>query len=265
MTTQSLDDVQSRHDERNIMLQRVGIKQLRYPMVFDDLGLTQHTHGLFDMTVQLPGDQKGSHLSRFTALLQEYHARDSLVMSLELMPLWHKRMVSLLGSVHGCFSSSFVFYVEKSAPISHEHSLLDYKLTLTVDGPLNSPTTSFKLQVIAHSLCPCSKAISKYGAHNQRSLITVQAQTTHPFSIKALVSLIEQQASCELYNLLKRVDEKYVTEKAYEHPKFSEDIVRDVYQAIKKEYPFLTQLHVESEHVESIHTHNAYASVHDSF
>jgi GTP cyclohydrolase I len=172
-------------------------------------------------------------------------------------------MVTLLNAEQGSFSSSFTFYLEKKAPVSHQPSLLDYHLTLCAQGAADRPVTSFKLQVLAHSLCPCSKTISIYGAHNQRSLITVQAETKEIFSIKELISLIEHQASSELYNLLKRVDEKYVTEKAYENPKFSEDIVRDVYLALKKEMAFLTKVDVSSEHLESIHTHNAFASIHD--
>jgi GTP cyclohydrolase I len=263
MTIQHLEDVQNRLDTRNLPIQRVGVKKLNYPMIFNDDGFVHQTHGEFDLAVLLPAQQKGAHLSRFTSLLHNYHERDSLVMSLELMPLWHKRMLTLLEAEEGSFQCSFNFFIEKKAPVSQQGSLLNYRMNLCCEGALIHPITTLTLEVMATSLCPCSKEISEYGAHNQRSLIIVKAQTHEHFKIKSLIELIEQESSCEIFNLLKRVDEKYVTEKAYKNPKFSEDIVRDVLLSLKKNMPFLHHLSISSEHLESIHTHNAYALIHE--
>ncbi|NBV28451.1 GTP cyclohydrolase I FolE2 [bacterium] len=264
MTTHQLADIQNALDTRNLPIQNVGVKQLQYPIVFKDQKITHQTHGIFDLTVNLPAEQKGAHLSRFTSLLQSYYERDALVMSIELMPVWHKRMINLLNAKEGSFSCSFKFFLEKKAPVSQETSLLDYHLTLSCAGPLNDPAVSIELEVLTQSLCPCSKAISAYGAHNQRSVITVSGRVSEDFNIKQLIELIEHEGSAELFNLLKRVDEKYVTEHAYENPKFSEDIVRDVYHSLKKNIPSLSKLVVSSEHIESIHSHNAYARIHDN-
>jgi GTP cyclohydrolase I len=263
MSIHDLDDVQNRLDTRNLSIDKAGIKNLNYPTLFKDIDDTQLVVGSFDLAVHVQAQQKGAHLSRFTSLLQQYHEKDSLVIGLETLPLWHKRMLNQLEAEQGSFSCSFKFFIQKTAPVSGQSSLMDYELTLSCEGKKENSVTTISLSVPVTSLCPCSKEISKYGAHNQRSIVTVTATTASVFSIKGLTQLIEQEASCELFNLLKRVDEKYVTEKAYENPKFSEDIVRDAFIAIKASMPFLTNLSIVSEHLESIHSHNAYAKITD--
>ena len=261
MTHQKIEDTHLQADSRNLELKYVGIKKLLYPIRFDDIGYVQFTNGFFDLSVSLDAQQKGAHLSRFIGMLQEYHSKQSLTLSFENLPLWHRRMINKLEASYGSFTCAFSFFLEKKAPISKQPSLLDYHLTLTIEGPKEHPEIKFKLKVPVTSLCPCSKEISNYGAHNQRSFITVSAVTSMPFKIKDLIHLIERNSSCEIYSLLKRSDEKAVTEKAFEHPKFSEDIVRDIYLDIKSLPPILSKIKIESEHEESIHHHNAYSVI----
>ncbi len=261
MTHQKIEDTHLRTDSRNLELKYVGIKKLLYPIRFDDMGYVQYTNGIFDLSVSLDAQQKGAHLSRFVGLLQEYHSKQSLTLSLENLSLWHLRMLNSLEASYGSFSCSFSFFLEKKAPVSKQAALLKYDLTLTIEGSKQEPEISFILKVPVTSLCPCSKEISNYGAHNQRSFVTVSATALMPFKIKDLILLIEKNSSCDIYSLLKRTDEKAVTEKAFEHPKFSEDIVRDIYQEIKTLPPILKKIKIESEHEESIHHHNAYSII----
>ncbi|ULJ60672.1 GTP cyclohydrolase FolE2 [Wielerella bovis] len=253
----AIADVQSSKDLRNIPINQVGIKDLRFPIMVRSRTGEQATVARLTMTVFLPADQKGTHMSRFVALMEETqrvfdfdHLRD----------LTHE-MLARLDSHAGKISVSFPFFRQKSAPISGIKSLLDYDVTLMgevfADGYYQG---SLKVLVPVTSLCPCSKEISQYGAHNQRSHVTVTLQCNAEVSVEEILDWVEEQASCQLYGLLKRPDEKYVTEKAYENPKFVEDMVRDV-AAVLREDARIDAFTVESENFESIHNHSAYAMI----
>ena len=253
----SIEDVQARADTRRIPIDKVGIKGIRHPVqVRDRSGGEQHTIANFDMFVTLPHDFKGTHMSRFVEVLND-HEYEITVDSFRVML---KEMTKLLEAESGYIQMSFPYFVKKAAPVSGVQSIMDYQVTLT--GTMNSDGASMYVKVVVPvtSLCPCSKAISDYGAHNQRSHVTVEAKTEAFVWIEELIDIAESEASCELYGLLKRPDEKYVTERAYDNPKFVEDMVRDVAQRLNEDDRILAYV-VESENFESIHNHSAYARV----
>jgi GTP cyclohydrolase I len=255
--SRSIEDVQARADTRRIPIDKVGIKGIRHPVrVRDRSGGEQHTIANFDMFVTLPHDFKGTHMSRFVEVLND-HEYEITVDSFRVML---KEMTKLLEAESGYIQMSFPYFVNKAAPVSGVQSLMDYQVTLT--GTVNNDGTSMYVKVVVPvtSLCPCSKAISDYGAHNQRSHVTVEAKTEAFVWIEELIDIVESEASCELYGLLKRPDEKYVTERAYDNPKFVEDMVRDVAQRLNEDDRILGYV-VESENFESIHNHSAYARV----
>lgn len=254
----TIADVQSSKDLRNIPINRVGIKDLRFPVQIQSQDGIQTTVGRVTMTVFLPADQKGTHMSRFVALMEEqqqafnYHSLKQLTAN----------MLQRLDSNSGDISVSFPFFRQKTAPISGIKSLLDYDVTLS--GSLNAHQEyqyTLRVLVPVTSLCPCSKEISQYGAHNQRSHVTLTLQCNADIAIEEVIDWIEGQASCQLYGLLKRPDEKFVTEKAYENPKFVEDMVRDI-SAIVRADKRVDSFVLESENFESIHNHSAYAVIH---
>jgi GTP cyclohydrolase I len=253
----TMPDVQGSVDHRRQPIQRVGVRGLRYPLLWRTGAASVPTVAMWGLFVALPADQKGTHMSRFIALL-ENSARE---LSLERLVPLHREMLELLQAETGRLELSFPLFVVKTAPVSQVQSTLDYELTLTIDGD-RDPRVVVQILVPVTSLCPCSKTISDYGAHNQRSHVTVQV-TVAPneiLDIHSLIARIEQQASCELYGLLKRTDEKYVTERAYDNPKFVEDLVRDV-AATVRETPGVAAFVVEGENFESIHNHSAYALI----
>lgn len=255
-----MPDVQSSADTRHIPIQRVGVRGVRHPMlVATPEGMAMPTVAVWELTVALPAEEKGTHMSRFVALLEQYRATP---MTPALFCAMAQDMLPLLHADRGDISASFPYFVNKAAPVSGVASLMDYELCWTARA--DSANVEFELSVLVPvtSLCPCSKAISEYGAHNQRSHVTVNAVFSDPVAvdIDGLIRLIEQQASCELWGLLKRVDEKYVTEQAYDNPKFVEDLVRDVAAQITR-MPDLKRFQVEAENFESIHNHSAYAVV----
>jgi GTP cyclohydrolase I len=252
-----MPDVQSTADDRRLAIDRVGIKGIRHPVrVADKSGGVQHTVALFNMYVHLPHNFKGTHMSRFVEILNE-HEREISVESFESIL---RQMVERLEAESGRIEMSFPYFVNKAAPVSGVQSLLDYDVTFV--GEIRDGRYAFTMKVVVPvtSLCPCSKKISEYGAHNQRSHITVTARTRDFVWIEDLVRVCEEQASCELYGLLKRPDEKFVTERAYDNPKFVEDMVRDVAQALDRDERILAYV-VESENFESIHNHSAYALI----
>ncbi len=250
-------DVQSGVDRRHIAIDRVGIKDIRHPVrVSDRSGGEQHTVATFNMYVYLPHNFKGTHMSRFVAILNS-HEREISVNSFKEMLT---DMVQRLESKAGHIEMRFPFFVNKKAPVSGVESLLDYDVTFIGEIHNQQPTMAMKVVVPVTSLCPCSKEISAYGAHNQRSHVTVQVRTTDFVWIEEIIDLVEAQASCELFGLLKRPDEKYVTERAYDNPKFVEDTVRDVAQCLNDD-PRILSYTVESENFESIHNHSAYALI----
>ncbi len=256
--TLPIPDVQSSEDLRRMPINRVGIKDIRHPVkVLDKDRGVQHTIANFNMYVGLPHNFKGTHMSRFVEILNS-HDTEISVESFETML---REMVVRLEAETGHLEMSFPFFVNKTAPISGVKSLLDYEVTFTgqilAGGEYRQIT---KVVVPVTSLCPCSKKISERGAHNQRSHVTLTVETTDFVWIEELIQLAEAQASCELYGLLKRPDEKYVTERAYDNPKFVEDLVRDVAGALNAE-PRIAAYIVESENFESIHNHSAYALI----
>ena len=252
-----MPDVQSSPDTRHIAINKVGIKSIRHPvLVADRSGGIQHTVGVFNMYVHLPHNFKGTHMSRFVEILNS-HDREISVESFEAIV---REMCERLEAQSGYLEMSFPYFVNKTAPVSGVQSLLDYEVTFVGEIINGDYRFTMKVLVPVTSLCPCSKKISERGAHNQRSHVTVTARTNDFMWIEEIVQLVEQEASCELYGLLKRPDEKYVTERAYDNPKFVEDMVRDVAARLNAETRVDAYI-VESENFESIHNHSAYALI----
>jgi len=253
----AIADVQNSADTRRIPINKVGIKDIRHPVrVKDRSGGEQHTIAHFNMYVNLPHNFKGTHMSRFVEILN-HHEREISVESFKDMLA---EMTELLEAESGHIEMSFPYFVNKVAPVSKVESLLDYNVTLIGERNSEDTFTNIKVVVPVTSLCPCSKKISEYGAHNQRSHVTISARTRGFVWIEELIDIVEQEASCELYGLLKRPDEKYVTERAYDNPKFVEDMVRDIDVRLNKDDRILGYV-VESENFESIHNHSAYALI----
>jgi len=252
-----IDDVQSTPDTRHIAIDRVGIKAIRHPIkVADKNGGVQHTVAVFNMYVNLTHRFKGTHMSRFVEILNSQE-REISVESFENIL---RTMVKKLGTSSGHIEMTFPYFINKSAPISGVKSLLDYDVTFI--GEIKNGDYEFTMKVVVPvaSLCPCSKKIADYGAHNQRSHMSISIRTNSFVWIEDVVRIAENKASCELYGLLKRPDEKYVTEKAYDNPKFVEDLVRDVAVELNKDARINAYM-VESENFESIHNHSAYALI----
>ncbi len=255
MPATQIIDIQSHTDHRRLAIQKVGVKSLRHPIqIMTENGSVQSTVGTFDMYVNLSGDQRGTHMSRFVELLHSKKTPFSILSFNTLL----QEMTHKLHAECGYVTVQFPFFMLKSAPVSGAKSYVDYEVTFNGEWHEQSSKTDIKVVVPVTSLCPCSKAISEYGAHNQRSHITVTVELVTDMHIESLITLIEQQASCELYGILKRTDEKFVTEKAYENPKFVEDLVRDIAAELKKDSRIQSFV-VESENFESIHNHSAYA------
>jgi len=250
-------DVQNSADTRRIAINKVGIKDIRHPVrVRDRSEGEQHTIASFNMYVNLPHNFKGTHMSRFIEILNA-HEREISVESFKDML---SEMARRLEAEAGHIEMHFPYFVNKKAPVSGVESLLDYNVTLIGEIRKNKPTMYIKVVVPVTSLCPCSKEISERGAHNQRSHVTVNVRTRGFIWIEEIIDLVEHQASCQLYGLLKRPDEKYVTEYAYDNPKFVEDMVRDVAVQLNNDERFSAYV-VESENFESIHNHSAYALI----
>lgn len=257
-TDHAIPDVQNSADSRRIAINKVGIKSIRHPVkVADKCGGVQHTVASFNMYVGLPHNFKGTHMSRFVDILNG-NEREISVESFEPML---RAMVERLEAEAGHVEMSFPYFINKTAPVSGVQSLMDYEVcfigSIRDDGHYEF---TIKVVVPVTSLCPCSKKISAYGAHNQRSHVTVTAVLNDHLWIEDLVQLVENQASCELFGLLKRPDEKWVTERAYDNPKFVEDMVRDLAASLDQEARIDAYV-VESENFESIHNHSAYALI----
>jgi GTP cyclohydrolase I len=250
-------DVQSILDTRSIAIDKAGVKAIRYPVKITDRdNNVQHTIAVFNMYVNLPHNFKGVHMSRFVEILNSYE-REISVESFESVL---RAMVEKLETESGAVEMTFPYFVDKMAPVSRVKSLLDYEVTFI--GEINKGSYGFTMKVVVPvtSLCPCSKQISAYGAHNQRSHVSISIRTNSLVWIEELIKMAENHASCELYGLLKRSDEKYVTERAYDNPKFVEDVVRDVAAVLNLDTRVDAYV-VESENFESIHNHSAYALI----
>jgi GTP cyclohydrolase I len=251
-----MEDIQNLRDHRNIDIDQVGVKGIRYPVtVLDkDMG-EQQTVAEINMYVNLPRYYKGTHMSRFVEILNENSRRISLHNFSEIL----QEMKDRLNAESAHMEIRFPYFISKSAPVTGASGLMEYKCAFK--GSLNSGSD---LVVMIHvpisTLCPCSKEISDVGAHNQRGEVRLQVRFKKFVWIEDLIKLVEESASCEVFSVLKREDEKYVTEKAYRNPMFVEDIVRDI--AVKlSDDPNITWFTVESENFESIHNHNAYAYI----
>ncbi len=256
----AMPDVQSSVDTRHVAIQRVGVRGVRHPMLIAAAGgAAVPTVANWELTVALPAQEKGTHMSRFIALLEQYRQTP---MTPALFCAMAGAMLTLLHAEKGDIAAAFPYFMTKVAPVSGVPSLMDYEVKWIARA--QGAAAEFELSVLVPvtSLCPCSKAISQYGAHNQRSHITVNAVFGDPaqVDVDALIRGIEQQASCELWGLLKRGDEKFVTERAYENPKFVEDLVRDVAVQLQS-VAGVQRFRVEAENFESIHNHSAYAVV----
>ncbi|MDQ3000312.1 MAG: GTP cyclohydrolase FolE2 [Fibrobacterota bacterium] len=256
----SIADVQNLEDTRRIDIDKVGIKSIRHPVrVKDRSGGEQHTIANFNMYVYLPHNFKGTHMSRFVEILNARETEITVESFKGMLP----QMIEKLNSEAGNIEMTFPYFVNKAAPVSGVKSLMDYEVTFI--GEITKATSSMTLKVVVPvtSLCPCSKKISDYGAHNQRSHVTVSARIAkgpHFLWIEDVIDLVESVASCQLYGLLKRPDEKYVTERAYDNPKFVEDMVRDTAHLLNLDKR-ISHYVVESENFESIHNHSAYAMI----
>jgi len=249
-------DIQNEKDDRNIAIDKVGVKDIRYPItVLDKATKTQQTVALINMYVNLPRDYKGTHMSRFVEILNEHDRRISIENFHEIL----STMKQLLNAESAHIEMTFPYFVMKSAPVTHSQGLMEYQCTFK--GNLNKrKDLLLMIKVPITTLCPCSREISDFGAHNQRGEVRLQVRFKKFIWIEDLIRLVEEAASCDVYSVLKREDEKYVTERAYQNPKFVEDIVRDIAQKLDQDNN-ITWFAVESENFESIHNHNAYAYI----
>ncbi len=257
MRTQTIADVQGSRDLRNIPIDKVGIKSIRHPVRVRDRSVgEQNTIANFNMYVNLPHNFKGTHMSRFVEILNKHESEISVRSFKDMV----REMTEALEAESGHIEMNFPYFIMKQAPISKVKSLMDYDVTFIGDLTNGEPALSIRVVVPVTSLCPCSKEISDYGAHNQRSHVTVKVRTQEFVWLEEVVDVVEQEASCQLYGLLKRPDEKFVTEYAYNNPKFVEDMVRDIAQRLNAD-DRITYYMIESENFESIHNHSAYAMI----
>lgn len=252
----SIPDIQSQPDTRKITIDKVGVKGIRYPIVVQDRenGI-QHSVADLDIYVELPHQRRGTHMSRFLEVLNRYHTE----VFIDKLDSFLNELKSTLKADTAYIDISFPFFIKKQAPVSKVVSLLGYDCFFNA-----SYNNNFELwigvKVPVTTLCPCSKAISVSGAHNQRSEIFIKVRYREFVGLEELIQLAEEHSSCEIFPLLKRSDEKFVTDKAYSNPKFVEDIVREITMELNKDKR-ITGFYVEAENFESIHAHNAYALI----
>jgi len=259
-----LPDVQSNADLRHIFIDRVGVKAIQHPVtIINADGGAQHSIGEFELYVSLEAEHKGTHMSRFLEMLDTQLKALSVVNVKEFLGA----MLVRLNAQGGYFHVSAPFFVRKQAPVTKVSSLMNYQVSWTAERDHITGKEKIVQTVLVpvKSLCPCSKEISKYGAHNQRShlIVSVELAEGCSVSLEEQIRFAEDSASCELWGLLKRADEKYVTEVAYENPKFVEDLVRDVAVKLNQD-DRVAAYEVSSENFESIHNHSAYACIKNS-
>ncbi len=255
--TDTMSDQQSERDHRQLRIDKVGVRNLRFPVqIRDKAHELQNTVATIGLFVDLPEEFKGTHMSRFVEVLNSHGS----VIHVENIPDILKAMQTRLHAHAAHLEMRFPFFMTKKAPVSGKEGVMDYEVGF--DAALEGEKLDFVLTVKANvtTLCPCSKAISQYGAHNQRGEVTVQIRSSKLIWIEDLIRWIESCGSSEMYSLLKRVDEKAVTERAYENPVFVEDLVRNVALRLN-EHPDIFWYQVEAENQESIHNHNAYACI----
>lgn len=252
----TLPDVQSYPDTRRLAIQKVGVKSLVHPVTVQTAKGPQPSVATVDMTVALPPEVKGTHMSRFLEVFQSHEEPIGFHSLSSMMEIMLKRLEADSGYIR----ISLPYFVRKAAPVSGVESLMDYQVTWESEVIGENRLTTLTAVVPVTSLCPCSKKISEYGAHNQRSHVTIAVQLNGPMDVEDLIAVAEEAASCQLWGLLKRPDEKYVTERAYDNPKFVEDLVRDIAIALGNDSR-IAGYSVESENFESIHNHSAYAKI----
>ena len=256
-----MTDTQNESDHRGLAIDRVGIRSLRHPLRVRDAhaadATAQPTVATMALAVDLPAHLKGTHMSRFVEALNETGRTLDLANPAALP----HRLLELLPATRAHVEWDFPWFVEKSAPATGRTGLLDYQVNLAVDHHKDATTTTtLTLSIPVATLCPCSKAISEYGAHNQRGVVTFTVRTHTPIALAELIPLVEQSASCELYSVLKRPDEKIVTERAFDNPVFVEDLVRNIATRADQE-PRISSYRIEAENFESIHNHSAWAVI----
>jgi len=251
-----IPDKQSERDERHLAIQRVGVKDVRYPLQLRVGKAVTATVAQWDLDVALPAEQKGTHMSRFVAWLDALDApMDAAALRAGL-----SRMLNTLHATEGRIEARFPFFIRKRAPVSGVESLLEYQGKWIAESRAGVSSVSAEVVVPVKSLCPCSKEISDYGAHNQRSHVTIRVELLQDIDWFELVRFAEDSASSEIWPMLKRADEKWVTERAYENPKFVEDMVRDVALRLNADVR-IGCYSVDVENFESIHAHSAYARI----
>ncbi len=251
-----MEDIQNHKDHRNIDIDRVGVKGVRYPITVRDKDFgKQQTVAEISMYVNLPRYYKGTHMSRFVEILSEHSRRISLQNFSEIL----EEMKDRLNAESAHMEITFPYFINKKAPVTGADGLMEYRCTFK--GSLNKGSDLvIMINVPISTLCPCSKEISDFGAHNQRGEVRLQVRFRKFVWLEDLIKLVEQSASSDVYSVLKREDEKYVTEKAYQNPMFVEDVVREIALKLNDD-PNITWFSVESENFESIHNHNAYAYI----
>ena len=252
-----LEDVQAQADSRQLSIDKVGVKNIRHPILVRDRDRgQQHTIASVNMYVKLPHQFKGTHMSRFLEVLAEQDE----TLSVENLPAILRRIQECLNAEEAHIELEFPYFMRKEAPVSKASALMDYQVRFAGVRIGEKYRLTLGVMVPVTSLCPCSKEIAQYGAHNQRSHVTVTLRYKKFIWVEEIIELVERHASCPLYAILKRPDEKYVTEKAYDNPRFVEDIVRSVAEELEKDAR-ITLFTVESENFESIHNHSAYAFI----
>jgi len=254
----TLKDTQSELDDRQLAIDRVGVRSLRFPLRIRDrdAAVVQHTVATVSLAVDLPHQYKGTHMSRFVEVLHA-HGTELTVATVAGMP---RELIKKLHADKAHVELRFPYFRSKKAPVSKAEGLLDYGVIFEVNADKSATDFVLTVEIPVTTLCPCSKAISARGAHNQRGTVTLAIRFDEPVWIEDLIELVESSASSELYSVLKRPDEKFVTEAAYDNPVFVEDLVRNVAQKAKA-HPHITWFRVEAENYESIHNHNAWAMI----
>jgi len=254
----AMKDIQNLRDHRNLPIDKVGIKNIRYPItVLDRRNTLQNTVASINMYVDLPHEYKGTHMSRFVEMLHLFRPEVSLKKISEILD----QMKQHLNAASAHIEVTFPYFIEKQAPVSRCPGLMDYTCRV-----LGSSNHDDELDLICEvvvpisSVCPCSKEISDIGAHNQRGEVKLQTRFKKFIWIEDMIEIVERSASCDVFSVLKRVDEKYVTEKGFTNPKFVEDIVRDIADLLNRD-PNITWFSVSAENFESIHNHSAYAHI----
>jgi len=253
-----MKDIQNQRDYRNIPIDKVGIKNLRYPItVRDRRDGFQHTVATINMYVDLPHKNRGTHMSRFVEMLHILQPE----VSLKTFSVTLEQMKKHLNAASAHIEVTFPYFIEKRAPVSESPGLMDYTCSIRGSSDPNSDIDLISEVIVPiSSVCPCSKEISEVGAHNQRGKVRLSTRFKKFIWIEDMIELVEESASCDVYSVLKRVDEKHVTEKGFTNPKFVEDIVRDIAKRLKKDTN-ITWFSVSAENFESIHNHSAYAHI----